>query len=240
MNTPRRIAAYCLGVLNLAIFTGMSASGQIQGEPPAAAPTYGGTQPAENTNVYGGGGWGGGYHSSTAAGDAMQGMSSAISAQGQKNLNDSMALRNLSAARSSSIDNQVKHTQAYRWRSDTAKQRQQQQIAEHDAKEAPWLAKKRLHPLTPQQYDATTGTVNWPMLCSAEAYTSYRTKLNQLFAKRAQSGALSMDEFMEVEKQIKDWRMAITADRAKYPSAAVEQALRFLLSLNHDLNEQFG
>ncbi|MDA8745417.1 hypothetical protein N9N28_12355 [Rubripirellula amarantea] len=213
-----------------------------QQQPPPTAPTYQGSQPAQNSNVYGGGGWGGGYHSSTAAGDAMQGMSSAISAQGQKNLNDSLALRNLTAARSSSIDNQVKHTEAYRWREDSAKQRQQQQIAEHRAKMEPWLAKKRLQPLTSQQYDRTSGTVHWPMLCADPAYEAYRKRLDELLAKQADYGALSMEEYMEVEKTIKDWRMAITADSKtkNYPADPVGQALRFLLSLNHGLNEQFG
>ncbi len=45
---------------------------------------------------------------------------------------------------------------------------------------------------------------------------------------------------MQTEKLIKDWRMAITADSRKYPSDVVRQALRFLLSLNRGLNEQFG
>ncbi len=106
-----------LGVLALLLTPALPALGQTQTEPPPPAPYYPGTGPAENTNVYGGGGgWGGGYHSSTAAGDQLQGMASAISAQGQKNLNDSMAVRNLTAARSAQIDNQVKHTEAYRWR----------------------------------------------------------------------------------------------------------------------------
>ena len=239
MNTAHNLSATLLGVFSLAMMPALWVQAQTQTAPPPAAPTYQGTGPAEDTNIYAGGGWGGGYHSSTAAGSALQGMSSAINAQGQKNLNDSLAARNLTEVRSASIDNQVKHTEAYRWRSDTAKQRQQQQIAELRAKQEPWLAKQRLQPLTPQQYDTTTGTVHWPMLCADPAYTTYRTKLNELLAKRTNM-ALSMEEFMEVEKQIKDWRMAIAADGSKYPSAAVEQAQRFLLSLNHGLNEQFG
>ncbi len=214
--------------------------GQTQTQPPPPDPVYQGSQPAVNTNVYGGGGWGGGYHSSTAAGDALQGMGAAISAQGQANLNNSLALRNVEAARSANIDNQVKYTEAYRWRVDSARERQQQQIAEHRAKMEPWLAKKRLKPLTTEQYNPTTGVVQWPMLCRDPAYASYREKLDELLAKRAQYGGLEMSEFVEVEKQIKDFRMAITADRKKYPTKAVDQALRFLLSMHHDLNEQFG
>lgn len=230
-------------LLGALLVPSLSSHGQTQTQPPAQAPPYQGSQPSQYTPYYGGGGWGGygpSYHSSTAAGDAMQGMASAISAQGSKNLNDSLALRNVEAARSANIDNRSKYVEEYRWREDSAKARQQQQIAEMHAESMKRLENKRLKPLTAEQYNPTTGTVNWPMLCRDPAYNEYRNALDGLLAKRAQYGGLSMEEFMEVEKQIKDFRGAITADRKKYPKGPVDQALRFLLSMHHDLNEQFG
>ncbi|QDT01577.1 hypothetical protein [Adhaeretor mobilis] len=216
----------------------VTAWGQTQ--PPPSAPTYQGSAPAENANVYGGGGWGGGYHSSTAAGSALQGMSSAISAQGQKNLNDSLAARNLTAAASASIDNHTKYVEAQRWRMDSDKQRQQQEVAERQAKARVFNAKRAPHPLTPQQYDQTTGTVGWPMLCRDASYKSYQEKIDELLVKRAKYGSLQMEEFMAVEEQIKEWVAAITSDKNKYPLPAVKQALSFLHSLHLSLNEQFG
>lgn len=236
----------CLAASLLALTSGL-AFGQAnppatQTSPPPRDQTYQGSEPPSNTNFYGGGGWGGGYHSSTATGDALQGMGAAISAQGQKNLDDSMAARNMEEAYSRALDNRSKRVETYRWREDSAKQRQQQQMAEHRAEMEPWLEKKRLKALTPQQYDQTTGAVSWPMLCKDPKYKDYREKLDALLVKRATYGGLSMDEYMEVEKLIKDFRMAITADSKKYnyPSPPVDQALRFLLSLNRELNEQFG
>lgn len=214
---------------------------QTQTMPPPSGSTYPGAGPAVNTNYYGSG-WGGGYRSSTAYGDALQGMSSAISAQGQKNLNDSMAVRNLTEARSSAIDNQNQYIESYRWRKDSAKARQDAEIAERTRQSAAKREKRKLKPLTVQQYDPTTGVVDWPMLCNDSAYDAYRKRLNELLNKQAMYGGLDMQEFMEVENLIKDWRAAITADSKEkgYPSNVVNQSLRFLLSLNKDLNAQFG
>jgi hypothetical protein len=239
MNTSR----FALAVAALCALGQMpsTAPGQTQAPPPRDA-TYGGSAPATNTTVVGGGGWGGGYHSSTAAGDAMQGMASAISAKGEANLNNSMAARNMEEAYSRALDNRAKHIETYRWREDSAKQIQQQQMAEHRAEMEPWLAKQRLQPLTTAQFDQTSGVVEWPKLCLDPRYDKYRNRLNELFQKRSQYGALSMDEFTEVENLIKDWRGAITADSRteNWPSGPVSQALRFLLSLNRELNAQFG
>ena len=212
-----------------------------QTEPPPRSQTYEGTAPAQNANFYGGGGgWGGGYHSSTAVEGALQGMSSAISAQGQKNLNDSLALRNVAAAQDAEIDNYVKYTEAKRWRYDTQKQRREQETAERVAKYKDWHAKIAVQTLTPQQFNQASGTVRWPMVCTDKAYDDYRMKLDELFAKRAKYGAISMEEFTDVEKTVDDWRTAIRADQKKYPMSAVKQALSFLNSLTKTLNEQFG
>lgn len=237
MNTSR----FALAVGLLVAWGQLSSTAPGQQAPPPSGPVYQGSAPATNTNIVGGG-WGGGYHSSTAAGDAMQGMASAISAQGEANLNNSLAARNMEEAYSRALDNRQKHIETYRWREDSARQIQQQQIAEHRAEMEPWLAKQKLQPLSYEQYDQTTGAVEWPKLCLDPRYDQYRNRLNELFQKRAQYGALSMDEFTEVENLIKDWRAAITADsRANnWPSGPVSQSLRFLLSLNRELNAQFG
>ncbi|WP_425395441.1 hypothetical protein [Aeoliella sp.] len=224
------------------LVAGLSADGQTQTQPPPQAPPYAGSEPAQ-TNTYVGGGWGGyggGYHSSTAAGDALQGMASAISAQGSKNLNDSLALRNVEEARSANIDNRAKHVEEYRWRKDSAVARQQQQLAEMHAESMKRLEKKRLQPLTVDQYNPTTGVVHWPMLCADPAYKEHREKIDQLLATRAHYGELNMEQFMQLENEIKEFRYAITADRKKYPKPPVDQALRFLLSMHKDLNAQFG
>lgn len=244
MTTSR--CALALAVTSLVALGQLAsqAPGQTQA-PPRTDPPFQGTGPATNTTVVGGGwggAWGGGYRSSTAAGDAMQGMASAISAQGEANLNNSLAARNLEEAYSRALDNRQKHIETFRWREDSARQIQQQQMAEHRAEMEPWLAKQRLQPLTSAQFDPTSGVVEWPKLCLDPRYDKYRNRLNELFQKRSQYGALSMDEFTEVENLIKDWRGAITADSRteNWPSGPVSQALRFLLSLNRELNAQFG
>src|SRR5262245_34433251 len=67
------------------------------------------------------------YNSASTAGEGYaRGLSSVIEAQGQRNLSNSQAAINLTQARSSQIDNQVKSVNAYWEKKDIYSQRQQQ------------------------------------------------------------------------------------------------------------------
>ena len=235
-----KLPSQILGSLTVAVLIATVASVWAQEPPPESSQNYPGSQPAVSNNVYGGGGWGGGYHASTAAEGYLQGMASAIDAQGRANLNNSLAARNMQEAYNRALDNRVKQVDTYRWRRDTALQRQEQEMYERRQKNEKWLAKKRLSPLTPQEFDPATGKVTWPMLLQDPKWDEYRKPLDELLAKRAQYGALSMDEYTTAVDTIKDWRMAVTAVRKEYPYNAVGDALRFLLRLNREVNHDLG
>ncbi|QDU56278.1 hypothetical protein [Aeoliella mucimassa] len=212
-------------------------------QPPSGQP-YQGSSPATN-NVYAGGGgygggWGDGYHSSTAAEGYLRGMGAAISAQGQANLNNSMASRNMQESYNRALDNRVKQVDTYRWRRDTAEARQAQEQYERRQKTEQHLAKVKLKNLSDDQFNVATGEIAWPVLLRDSKWDEYRVPLEKLMSKRASYGALDMDEYTQAAKLIKDWRAAITAVKDDYPTTAVSAGLRFLLSLNRELDSMMG
>ncbi len=225
---------YLVGFLSIGVLS--QALGQ-----PQRGQTYQGSAPAGNSSSsYYGGGYGGGYHSSTAAEGAMRGMGDVVRAQGESNLNNSMAARNMQEAYDRSLDNRVKEVETYRWRRDTALARQKEEIYEMRLKSEKQLAKVRLKPLDPREFNTSSGNIAWPMLLREPVYTEYRETLEHLFSKRATYGGLQMAEFTEATKIIKDWRSKITADKKNIPKAAMSPALRFLLRLDRELKSNLG
>lgn len=185
-------------------------------------------------------GYDGGYHASTAAEGYARGMAEAIRAQGAKNLLDAKASKEYEDARDKYIDNRLKATQAY-W---DRKKIYDKEMAEQRYAEAQVRREHRerqvLKPLSPEDYNPTTGAIDWPMICKSDKYAEYRDPLTKLFGTRAQYGELSTDDYLQAKQLIKDFRAAITADKELYPKEAVSQSLRFLLNLNRELESNFS
>ena len=166
-------------------------------------------------------------------------MGDAIRSQGMKNLADSRAAINLTEARDRQIDNQLKATEAY-WEK---KKIYDKNMAEKRYKQAQLRkehrARRVLKPITPQELDPTSGRVAWPMICRGDQYADYREQLDKLFQKRGLYGALESDDYLQAKQLIKDFRAAVTANKAGYPKEALSQSLRFLLKLNRELDANF-
>jgi hypothetical protein len=178
--------------------------------------------------------------SSTAAEGYQRGLGGVISAQGERNLSNSQAAINLTDARSSQIDNQVKSVNAFWEKNSIYEQHRQEQLAEEAQKSAAYLAKYGLKSLTPEQFDRTTGRITWPKVLEQKQYDPYRTKLDELFQKRAYQGAISGDEYMAATTAMKDWRAMMTKQRNEYPAPILSQMLRFVISLKVELDDNLG
>jgi hypothetical protein len=181
------------------------------------------------------------YNSASTAAEASQrGMSGIISAQGQRNLSNSQAAINMTEARSSQIDNQVKSVNAYWEEKGIYSQHQQQQLAEIDQKRAEYLARHGLKSLTPQEFDRTTGQINWPRIMEQKAYAPYRDKIDELFHKRSYYGALTGDEYVEATVALREWRAALMKQQDEYPDSILSQMLRFQLKVKRELDDNLG
>ena len=176
----------------------------------------------------------------TAGESYARGISGIISAQGQKNLDDSQARINNQDAYSQAIDNSVKSVSAYWEKKDIYAERQAQQFAEIEQKRQRYIARRGSLDFSPEEFDRTTGQVNWPKILEESSFDPYRTTLDTAFKDRAYNGALTGDQYMAATKAYNDWRAAILAKRDEFPSPIVQQMLRFLNKAKRELDDNLS
>jgi hypothetical protein len=181
------------------------------------------------------------YNSASTAGEGYQrGMASVIDAQGSRNLSNSQAAINMTDARSNQIDNQVKSVNAYWEKNDIYNQHLQQKNYQIEQTREMLLAKNRLQPLTPEEFDSTTGNINWPKVLTQSQYDQYRDSLTDLFKKRAQQGYLSNTEYVQATQASQAWHKMMVGQSGQYPKGILDQMLRFLAKLNRELNDNLS
>jgi hypothetical protein len=177
---------------------------------------------------------------STAAEGYANGVSNIIQSQGQKNLDDSQARINNQDAYSAAIDNSVKSVNAFWEKKDIYNDRLQQQNYKIQQRREMLLAKNRLAPLTPEEFDRTTGRITWLKPLEQQQYAKYRTKLDVLCKTRAANGYLTGDEYMEATAACKEWRTMLGKQRSVYPAPILDQMVRFVLKINRELNDNLS
>lgn len=181
------------------------------------------------------------YNSASTAGEGYQrGAASVISAQGERNLSNSQAAINLTDARSNQIDNQVKSVNAFWEKNEIYQQHVEEKLADITAKRNFYLSKHGLRSLSPDQFDRTTGQINWPKVFDQSQYDQYRNTLTELFQKRAYNGMLTGDEYMQATAASKDWRALLATQKSVYPAGVLSQMIRFILGLDRELNDSLG
>ena len=176
----------------------------------------------------------------TAGESYARGVSGIISAQGQKNVDDSQARINNQDAYSAAIDNSVKSVSAYWEKKDIYAERQAQEIAEIEQKRERYIARRGSLDFAAEEFDRTTGTINWPKILQQSAYDQYRTKLDTTFHERSYNGALTGDQYLEATTAYNDWRGLIVSQKGEFPAPIVQQMLRFLIKVKRELDDNLG
>jgi hypothetical protein len=181
------------------------------------------------------------YNNASTAGESYaRGVSGIIQAQGQRNLNNSQAAINAEDAYSAAIDNSTKSVNAFWEQKDIYKARQQQEFAEIGRKRSEYVARHGLQPLTPEEFDRTTGQITWLKVLEQKQYDPYRNTLDQLMKKRAYQGALSGDEYMQATAASKEWRAMLAKQKDVYPQRILSQMTQFILKVSRELNDNLG
>jgi hypothetical protein len=173
----------------------------------------------------------------TAGESYARGVSGIISSQGQKNLDDSQARINNQDAYSQAIDNSIKSVNAYWEKKDIYNEHLQQELAVVQQKRERYIARRGSLDLSTEEFDRTTGQVNWPKVLEQSAFDQYRTQLDSILKERAYNGTLTGDQYMQATTTYNAWRAAILAQRDAFPAPIVQQMLRFLLKVNRELND---
>jgi hypothetical protein len=181
------------------------------------------------------------YNNSSTAGEGYQrGAAAVISATGEASLNASQARINNQDAYSKAIDNSTKSVNAFWEQKDIYQQRVQEKNYQIEQRREMLMAKNRIQPLSPEEFDRTTGAITWPKILEQSQYDKYRNTLDQLFKKRAYDGALTSDDYMLAMKTSKEWRDFLGSQRNTYPSPILQQMIRFVLKLNRELDDNLS
>lgn len=176
----------------------------------------------------------------TAGESYARGMSGIISAQGQKNLDDSQARINNQDAYSQAIDNSVKSVNAYWEKKSIYEEHVAEEMKQIEAKRGRYIQRRGSLDFAPEEFDRTTGKVNWPKILQQSSYDQYRTALDQAFHDRSYNGALTSDQYMAATTAYNDWRAAIIKQKGEYPGPVVQQMLRFLIKAKRELDDNLG
>lgn len=176
----------------------------------------------------------------TAGESYARGVSGIISAQGQKNLDNSQAAINATEARSNQIDNQVKSVNAF-WEKKSIYQEHVDAVnAQLEAKRGRYVARRGSLDLSTEEFDRTTGAVAWPTILTQKSFDPYRTTLDTIFHDRSYNGALTGDQYVQANTAYNDWRGAILAQRTEFPAPIVQQMLRFLIKVKRELDDNLS
>lgn len=177
---------------------------------------------------------------STVGESYARGASDMMRASGERNLMNSQAAINAEDAYSSAIDNSIKSTNAFWERRAIYEQHEQQKLYEIGQDRQRKLARHGLQSFTPDEFDRTTGTINWPKVLTQSQYDEYRNTLDQLFHKRAEVGYLTSEEYLLAQQTNKAFRDALSHQRDMYPRNILTQMLYFILKLNRELDDNLS
>jgi hypothetical protein len=155
--------------------------------------------------INGYGGWSSYYGGTTAAGSAMNGMASVISAKGNYNLSTSAAAINMTQAQKNEIQNRQQFTDTYfamRATNRAARKAEEgtspptmEQIARMARDGAP-------KPFTSSDMDPVTGKPYWPSLLQQDSFALRRAELEELLTKQATYGSLGFWDQMQARQTI--------------------------------------
>jgi hypothetical protein len=142
------------------------------------------------------GGWPGYSGGGTAAGNALSGMASVISAQGDYNLSTSAAAVNMTQAEKNDIQNRQLWTNTYfEMRATNRAARAAERGPKPTMEQIARMAKDGVpKSLDPTFVDPVTGQINWPGPLQGDGFEAQRGEVQQLFNMRARYGGLGYQD----------------------------------------------
>jgi hypothetical protein len=206
--------------------------GWAQNQQPAEVPYTPAVPQASMVAGYGGyGGYNTGGH--TVAGDAMQGMSSVISARGDAALSASAAAVNLTQADKQLIQNQQAATNAYfDMRATNRAARATERGSALSMEQLAKIAHDGLpKPLNSNQLNPVSGELNWPGPLQHDSVKAQREQLDQLMAQQARYGSLSYADQTKVRSSVNSMFKLLKANISKIPTPDYTSARSFLNSV---------
>jgi len=170
------------------------------------------------------------------------GLGDVIRSQGSYNLMTSKAAINATEAQRNEIQNNEQYASTYfqmrrEQRAAAAEQRSPRPTAEDLVRYAQMGKPK---PLGPNQLDAVSGKIYWPAALRTDQFVSSRGILDELYAKRAKYGDISMDDLMKIQDESKKMITQLNQQIRDIPPMVYTSAKQFLVSLAYQVQLVVG
>jgi hypothetical protein len=164
------------------------------------------------------------------------GIAKIIRSAGDYNLLTSQALLNLSEFRRHEIENWRLFTTTYfelrRLNREYRAMERGGQPTQAELVHIAQMGKPRR--LTPSELDTVSGQIAWPIVLQAVEFAPYRDQLNQLFAQRASSGVLGLDQYLNADRVTTSMLDVLRRHIFDVPPVDYMAARRFLESLSYE------
>ncbi len=179
------------------------------------------------------GGWPGYSGGGTAAGQAMNGMASVISAAGSYNQATSEAAINMTQAQRAAIQNSQLYANTYfEMRAANRAARAAEKGPRPTMEQLVRIAQQGApRPLPTGALDPVSGGVAWPELLKTADYDPQRTALDDLFARRAELGGLGFSDQTKARQAVDGMFATLKGQIRSVPSDQYVASRSFLNSL---------
>jgi hypothetical protein len=88
--------------------------------------------------------------------------------------------------------------------------------------------------MSPSELDTVTGQIGWPILLRGEQFAEYRAVLDQLFTAKAETGALSTDGYLTIDRVLNAMKAELQRDIEGVPPQDYVKARNFIESLAYE------
>ena len=191
------------------------------------------------SDFYGGyGGYPWGDNRATTPGQSFAyGIGDIIRAKGNYNLNTSQAAINATEADRNEIQNRELWTNTYfQMRREQRAAMAEEQGPRPSAEDLVRYAQMgKPKPLGPNQLDAVSGRIYWPRSLRTDQFDSSRVVLDELFAKRARYGDISMEDLMLIRDETNKMINLLNQEIRDIPPMEYTSAKQFLSSLAYQV-----
>ena len=180
------------------------------------------------------------HHASTALEGYLNGQANLVEAVGQANYLDSMAALNYQQAFRTWIENGQLYVKTYLDNQDYMKERRERYVRKAPSKEQ-WA---RIHAmslparLTPQEYEAHTGRLNWPHILRTAEYDALRNRIDELLAARTADNSGNGSPFQqELASLVHGMQILLKNNLGSASPSQYVAAKAFLQSLDYEAKQ---
>jgi len=176
------------------------------------------------------------YHASTAAEGYMRGRADVLRSQGYANYFNSQAAINYSIARHNEIANRLEGTKTYFNMRETNRHARAAERGPQQTEEARVRIAKQAAPkgLSPSEFDAVAGEINWPTLLRYDSLSQKRTTLEQIFHQRADTGSMNGEDYTKANDTINTLLADLRGAVRKVSPTQYTEAKQFLEGLAYE------